>query len=168
MPEYTLEINGWDELLERIDELEQGSGPFSQLISNTMQTALDVLEQEIVTRTPVNTGLLRGSIANAMYGRPPFIEGVVGTPISYGLPVETGRAPGKLPPIDAIEYWLKRKQLAPEGNTRQVAYLIARAIGRRGTKGAFMFRVGFEAARPRIEQLFDQLLDNMVGALAKA
>lgn len=167
MATYALEIKGWAELLKRIEELEQGSGQFGQTITNTMQAALDLLEQEIVVRTPVNTGILRGSIANAIYGKPPYIEGAVGTPISYGLPVETGRAPGKMPPVDAIEYWVKRKGITEQGQERQVAFAIARAIGRRGTRGAYMFRDGFEAARPRIETLFDDLSGKIVEALAE-
>jgi len=165
--ETTLEIQGYDELLQRIAEMEQGSGPFTTLIEGTMLSALATLEAAIKERTPVNTGLLRGSIASVMYGRPPFIEGVVGTPISYGAPVEYGRAAGKMPPVDAIEYWVRRKGIAPEGQEHRVAFLIARAIGRRGTQGAYMFRDGFEAARPLIEQKFDLLLDQMIQALAQ-
>jgi hypothetical protein len=163
---YELEIDGWDELLKRIDQLEQGSGPFGQMLTNTMQAALDLLEQEIVTRMPVNTGLLRGSVATAIHGRSPYIEGTVGTSLSYGLPVEYGRRPGKMPPVDAIEAWVTRKGFAPEGQEHKVAFLIARAIGRRGTQGAFMFRDGLVAAEPRILQLFDDLAGQIVAELA--
>jgi len=161
----TFTIEGWDELLQCIEEVEQGSGRFSQMITNTMQAALDVLEQAIVDRTPVNTGLLRGSIANMIYGRPPTIEGAVATPISYGAPVEYGRAAGKMPPPDAILAWVHRKQLVPSGNEKQegrVAFVIARAIGRRGTEGAHMFRDGLEAAQPKIFDLFEQLRDDIL------
>jgi hypothetical protein len=164
---YALEIDDWDQLLKRIDELEQGSGPFGQMLTGTMQAALDLLEQEIVLRTPVNAGLLRGSIATAIHGRSPYIEGTVGTSISYGEPVEYGRKPGKRPPVDAIEAWVTRKGIAPEGQERQVAFLIARAIGRRGKPGAFMFRDGLAAAEPRILQLFDDLAGRIVAELAR-
>ena len=163
--EATFEIEGWDELLQCIEEIEQGSGRFSQMITNTMQMALDALEQAIKDRTPSNTGALRGSIANAIYGRPPGIHGVVATSMIYGQPVEYGRAAGKMPPPDAILAWVHRKQLVPSGNEKQegrVAFVIARAIGRRGTEGAHMFRDGLEAAQPKIFDLFEQLRDDIL------
>ena len=169
--EMTLEIEGFDELLQRIAELEQGSGPFTAMIESTMLSALATLEGAIKARTPVNSGLLRGSVTSVMYGVPVAygrsIEGAVGTPISYGAPVEYGRAAGKMPPVDAIELWVKRKGIASEGKERNVAFLIARAIGRRGTEGAYMFRDGFEAARPNIEKGFDRLLQQIVEGLAQ-
>ena len=53
--------------------------------------------------------------------------------------VERGRAPGKQPPISAIENWIRIKPVIPNAvngkvpDTRQLAYLIARKIGRVGT-----------------------------------
>lgn len=46
-----------------------------------------------------------------------------------------GRGPGRQPPVAAIRQWLTDKGLATgnDSQDRQRAYLIARAIGRRGT-----------------------------------
>lgn len=57
----------------------------------------------------------------------------------YWKYVEYGRDPGKMPPISAIENWIKVKPVVPNSvngkvpDTRQLAYLIARKIGREGT-----------------------------------
>lgn len=57
----------------------------------------------------------------------------------YWKYVEYGRGPGKMPPISAIENWIKVKPVVPNSvngkvpDTRQLAYLIARKIGREGT-----------------------------------
>lgn len=57
--------------------------------------------------------------------------------------VEYGRGPGKMPPIDVIEQWIKIKPVIPEArngkipDTRQLAFLIARKIGREGTVGRY-------------------------------
>ena len=185
--EATFEIEGWGELLQCIEEVEQGSGRFSQMITNTMQMALDALEQAIKDRTPVNTGLLRGSIANMIYGRPPTIEGAVATPISYGAPVEYGRAAGKMPPVDAIRKWvhdkglaavyswksgkkLKRKEdiEAEKKRERRMAWGIALKIAREGTEGAHMFRDGLDAAQPKIFDLFEQLRDDILTEMVNA
>lgn len=56
----------------------------------------------------------------------------------YWKYVEYGRGPGKQPPIDAIEQWVRIKPVVPSAingrvpDTRQLAFLIARKIGREG------------------------------------
>lgn len=58
----------------------------------------------------------------------------------YWKYVEYGRRSGKMPPIDKIENWIHIKPVIPKPfngkvpNTRQLAFLIARKIGRDGTK----------------------------------
>ncbi len=58
---------------------------------------------------------------------------------AYWRWIEHGRGPGKQPPLDAILEWVNKTQLqneaAGEGITaRQMAFLIARKIGREGTE----------------------------------
>lgn len=59
----------------------------------------------------------------------------------YWQYVEYGRRPGKRPPMDVIEEWINVKPIIPEPvnnkipDTRQLAYLIARKIGRDGIEG---------------------------------
>ena len=57
----------------------------------------------------------------------------------YWKYVEYGRKSGKMPPISAIEDWIRVKPVIPDStsgripDTRQLAFLIARKIGRDGT-----------------------------------
>ena len=57
----------------------------------------------------------------------------------YWKYVEYGRGPGKRPPIDAIENWVRIKPVIPDARNgkiptqRQLAYLISRKIGWEGT-----------------------------------
>lgn len=59
----------------------------------------------------------------------------------YWRYVEYGRKAGKMPPIDAIAEWIKIKPIVPNPingkvpDTRQLAFLIARKIGREGIQG---------------------------------
>lgn len=56
----------------------------------------------------------------------------------YIVYIEWTRPPGygKMPPIDAIVKWLKRKHIVPNNkNIRSTAFLIARAIQRDGHRG---------------------------------
>ncbi len=69
--------------------------------------------------------------------------------LAYWKWVERGRRPGKRPPMDKIEAWIQRTELAniaaSEGITiRQLAFLIARKIGREGTEGKQVFYEVFE------------------------
>jgi hypothetical protein len=103
-------------------------------------------EGGVIAATPVGaTSHLRQSITHQISGSGIAIEGRV---FSTDLPikvvsVEGGRKPGKMPPRGPIELWVARKL----GGDARVAFLVARAIGRRGTKGQFMFRKGAEVAR---------------------
>ena len=131
---------------------------FEAIIFNEMETAMmssmAVLEAEIAGQTPVNTGALAGSINHDVDGQNGQLIGTVGTAISYGEPVEFGRAAGKWPPIDAIELWVRRKLGIGGNEARSVAFLVARKIGQQGTDGAAMFEKGFDAGKPSVEKLW--------------
>lgn len=64
----------------------------------------------------------------------------------YWKYVEYGRRAGKMPPIDAIAKWIKIKPVIPDPingkvpDTRQLAFLIARKIGREGIEGRYPLR----------------------------
>jgi hypothetical protein len=74
----------------------------------------------------------------------------------YFLARENGRKPGKQPPIDAILDWMRIKpiklrdkesgkfQKPTEALKRQVAFLIARKIGKQGIKGWKAFDYAYE------------------------
>ena len=100
------------------------------------------------------------------------------TGISYGEPVEYGRKAGKKPPpIDAIQMWVVRKNITgtyqtKSGKTRtmtdrQMAFLLARAIGKRCTKpGAKMFQKTFEGSRGEVRRILDRVPEQIVRRLA--
>lgn len=59
---------------------------------------------------------------------------------AYWRWIEDGRGPGKQPPLQSIVEWVERSELANEAaqagmTVRQMAFLIARKIGREGTQG---------------------------------
>ena len=130
-----------------------------QELERAMTESLAIVESNVVGRTPVNTGFLRQSIGHRMRGTPGAIEGEVVSIASYAAPVEYGRKPGKWPPRDAIEYWVRRKlKITNDAEVRSVAFLIARKIGLKGTKGAEMFQEGLQVSRPHIEKAIDRAL----------
>lgn len=74
----------------------------------------------------VDTGLLRASITPEIKAMGDTVEGVVGTNIAYAPNVEEDQ-PAHWPPMDSIAGWARRHGAN--------AFLVARAISRRGTKG---------------------------------
>lgn len=74
-------------------------------------------------------------------------------PLPYAIVIEKGRKPGgKMPPVSAIEKWLRVKGKA-SGDVRSTAYLIARAIAKNGTKGRHILEKTMPAiqARAKVE-----------------
>lgn len=83
----------------------------------------------------------------------------------YWYYVEHGRKAGKMPPISNIEEWIKVKPIIPRPfgksqkqipSPRSLAYLIARKIGREGTKGTHDLQnasdMTYDAFKVRLEQ----------------
>lgn len=168
------------DVTEIIEQAARFSGS-AEIIADEMDIAMDVsldlIEEQVIVRTPVNLGHLRGSIDKTIYGEPPSFRGEVFTPLLYGIVVERGRRAGaKAPPIAPIMLWVRRKQIVftrvlKSGKTvplsiESTAFLIARAIGRRGIKGKFMFEKGFEAALPYILRTWERLPEKIVARLS--
>lgn len=85
--------------------------------------------------------------------------------LDYWRYVEYGRRPGKMPPISAIEEWIKIKPITPSAyggkkvpTTRSLAYLIARKIGLEGIKP----RGNFAGTQEALLRAFDKDLSEAV------
>lgn len=155
----TSEVEAFADLLNAINRYIQVEG------ERAVSKSLDVLENNIVQRTPVNTGAARGATTKEMTTLGTMIRGEVLNPINYALPLEHGRRPGKMPPVDAIKQWVIRKGIATGPEADSAAFLIARAIGRRGTKGAHMFRDGFAASLPQMLRIMLEIPVNLLKRL---
>lgn len=164
MSEIRIDAHELKRFLEDLDILENVIIPKAH---RYMRISVDVLEAQIAARTPVGaTGNLRSATATEIRGARLNITGEVTNPVLYAEPVERGRRPGKMPPVDAIEYWVIRKGIAAPGpESRATAWLIARAIGAHGTKGAHMFEEGLNASEPSILSLWRGLPGEIVREL---
>lgn len=170
----TLEVKGIDEI---IAAFEHAPDVVEEEVLKTMQTSLDTFKQAVQLGMDANWppggknfGTLQASVATEIEGTPVDLTGFVKTPLIYGRPVEDGRAAGRMPPVDAIELWVIRKLGIASPESRGVAFVIARAIGRGTTRfqragGAKMFAKGFETALPLVEGEWDRLLDNILARI---
>ena len=87
----------------------------------------------------------------------------------YWKYVEYGRRPGKRPPTDAIEQWIKVKPIIPDPingrvpTTKQLAFLISRKIGMEGTKAQRPLEKSVYS--DEMEMLIAQLKNEIVGQM---
>lgn len=135
---------------------------------DAMESSLTLIEGTARSLVKQDTRLLMGSITHKISGSGASLRGEVGPSKNYGYNVEFGRKPGsKPPPIDAIMPWVKRhtgvfsiktrsrsRSKANTKNDRSVAFLIARAIGRRGIPPAPFMRPALDQNLSKIEALF--------------
>jgi hypothetical protein len=90
----------------------------------------------IKSRIPNVTGQSAQSLGYRIDG----LELIIFSTEKYFTVLETGRKPGKRPPIDVIQKWIKDKTIIPDGiSTRSLAFLIARKIGE---EGSLLYRQG--------------------------
>lgn len=101
----------------------------------------------------------RGELARSIkheLGAGTSLAGRVYTDKVYAVPAEYGRLPGAQPPTAPIADWLRR-----HGGDPARGYIVARAIGRRGTRGIFYMRraadEGRQAAPPIMRQMADEI-----------
>lgn len=87
----------------------------------------------------------------------------------YWKYIEYGRRPGKMPPVSAIENWIKVKQILPRPITLksgksvvptipQLSFLIARKIGRDGIRPRPFFKQSFEDAKREFLQKIEEAI----------
>jgi hypothetical protein len=144
-------------LIERYPEAARAAQ-----ISRITEAAL-MAEQAIKEHTPVGAGPihLRDTIFHKINATGTPIWGVISTPLAYGEPVEVGTRP-HFPPIDPIAHWVEKKIGASGKEARSIAFLIARAISRRGTKGAKMFQISFEELNMKLLDVLGKIPDDIV------
>ena len=98
----------------------------------------------------------------------------------YWKYIEYGRRPGKMPPLDVIEKWIKVKQILPRPLTLksgksvvptipQLSFLIARKIGRDGIRPRPFFKQSFEdAKREFLSKITDAVQQDIVESIKES
>lgn len=159
-------LAAWE--LTGVDELARAWANAPQIaqaqLEQFMEGATLHVQGEVQERTPAAHGTLKQSITSEVEVLADSVIGVVGTPLSYAIPVELGTRP-HFPPVDAIEDWVRVKLGITGPEARGVAFAIARKIAARGTQGAFMFQNAMAAAEPELERQARLMVDEIVRQL---
>lgn len=140
----------------------------NQAITNIVERMLELYRNQLIDKN-INA-------SNTLSNTATTIVEVDGTTLSvsfnledYWKYVEYGRRPGKRPPIDAIEQWIKVKPIIPDPingrvpTTKQLAFLISRKIGMEGTKAQRPLEKAVYS--DSMELLINQLKDEIVGQM---
>lgn len=144
------ELDGLDDVARRFKKAPE---VFERVMRGFLQRAVALVEREVKTRTPVNTGALRSSIGHEIRGAGAQMQGIVGTAKEYAPFVELDTKP-HWPPYRAIEYWVQRKMKLSGEALYWAVLQVQRKIARFGTRGKHMFKEGFEAAQERVRQMW--------------
>jgi HK97 gp10 family phage protein len=114
-----------------------------------------VVERDAKINAPVDTGRLRASITpEVRRGNP--IEGIVGSNVDYAPYMELGTRP-HWPPWGAgtpLAVWAKRHGIS--------AYLVARAIAKKGTKARRFLQAAYEDNKQRVYAIFDRAVGGII------
>lgn len=180
---YSLDVQiiGLEEQLRKIGNF----GPLlNKHLVQGMEKATKYTVSKIVPGVPVGVSArLKNSIGSEIKTEGiGSVVGRVGSSLKdeeYPAVMEFGRKPGaKMPPPDALVRWVHVKGLAGTysiktrrrqgGKKRQanedlaVAWMIARAISRKGIKGKFYMKQGLEKARPATPKFFKREMDELM------
>tara|TARA_Y100000310_G_scaffold230865_1_gene233407 strand:- start:4342 stop:4851 length:510 start_codon:yes stop_codon:yes gene_type:complete len=147
--ELTTKFFGFDKLTRVLRASPHWLG--AEVTKGMRQSALAV-QRESSILAPVDTGRLRQSITVEMDGRVIPQWAKIGPSVRYGAYVEFGRRPGSSPPpARALLPWMKR-----HGIPATAAFVIARAIAKRGIKPKPYMREGYKAATRTINRIWSR------------
>lgn len=135
-----LEFRGVQATIENIQRV----GRQLSRLDEPMRTATLLVTRSARKNAPVDTGVLRASIMPGSRQQGDVTVGVVGSNVSYAPFMELGTRP-HWPPIAALETWARRHGT--------VAFLVARAIARRGLRPRRYLQRALDDNARRIRQL---------------
>ncbi len=151
-----------DVKIEGLEKLQAGVSAAPATLASDVRTAMTagslLIEGAARGLAPKDTGRLAGSITHTITGGGANLTSKIGPSVQYGLYVEKGRGPGKPPPVGAVAGWAARKGINP--------YVLARAIGRRGTKPRPYMLPAFTGNVGRVTALFVKVGAKVVARMA--
>jgi len=144
----------------------------SRHLEPAMKKSVSAAHGAVTRLVPIGaTGEARRSIASQVLPGPYQIVGKVQStmrrPDVYIFVLNAGRPPGKrMANSTKLESWVQSKGLASSpARVRQIAFLIARAVQRKGTAGLGIFYNGLERTKRMIDTFHQQAVEAMTREL---
>lgn len=107
-----------------------------------------MIEADAKLNVTVDTGYLRMSLSTRLVkeGNKTVVE--VGTNVEYAIYIELGTSP-HMPPVEALEPWVKRVVLGGvetyDGEAKDIAFAIAKSISKWGTEAQPFLHPAYES-----------------------
>ena len=143
-----------------VQEIQKGLTRTAQALSGApmigaMRESTMLITAEAKRGAPADTGRLRASITPEVRPGNP-IEGIVGSNVEYAPYMELGTKPHWPPwgPGTPLAIWAKRHGIS--------AYLVARAISKKGTKARRFLQEAYENNQKRIFAIFEQAVGRII------
>jgi len=158
---------------EAIKQLQAYPEQLHASMLRAVNSSLILLEGDARGNSPVGvSGQMRDSWAhrsdvlalNAIVGR---VGSSLQRPFPYPVVVEFGRTAGKMPPPAALKRWVHLKLGVPKEEESSVAFLVARAISRRGTKAQQPLFRSWQKNAGQINQFFVNAFNEVTKLLGK-
>ena len=153
MSAASLEVKGLREAQAKTEQLVRQMQGGAML--QAMRDATMAIDRDAKRNAPVDTGRLRASITPEIRMDGHEIIGVVGSNVVYAPFMELGTRP-HFPPLGALTVWARR-----HGTT---AFVVARAIARKGTKARRFLQNAFEKNAQYAYNRFKKAVEDMLKA----
>jgi hypothetical protein len=159
---FAIDLEGFDELDTRLAGFDAA---YAALVKPALQDAGNLVRDDARAAVPTDRKLLQNAIvAELQSGAAPlsvFVGVLKGPALQYAAAVEKGRRPGAPPPpTKPIEAWARRKGIdAP-------AYVLARAIGRKGIPARPFLAPAWQRNRAAVKSNLADARDRLVRRLA--
>lgn len=147
--------------LQGFDRLQRAFQQSPQFVGRELHVWIEItaahLTDEITSLTPKETGLLQQSIKSSVVQVGALgVSAVIGTPLSYALPVEFGAKPHDILPKNgkALHFMMRGIPIT------------VKKVHHPGSKGYFMFSQAFEANIKQVQDSFERLVDRIIAKLA--
>lgn len=101
---------------------------FDEWLNDFVDLVFQYSQENLLIDEKVDTGTL---LKTANIEKLPY-EKTITYPAPYAESVHFGRAPGTMPPVEALEKWVARKLGVPKDQVKSTAWAVATAIKQRG------------------------------------
>lgn len=134
--------------------LEQAPAQATRALLTAMTRAVLLLQREVMDSLPSHSGLTRASVGADAFVQGAGVLGVVGSSQPVAAFLEFGTRP-HMPPVQALEGWVRDKLGLNGADARRVAFLVARKIARKGAPALKLFEKALAHNRGQINTLFE-------------